>query len=79
MANSVPQPNQGATAGCNCQRLQERKQASGVKSMFPSFLGQTFPTASEKWLPSALGGRPKDKLAIVFYPKGAADARLLHP
>lgn len=36
MANPVPQPNQGAAAGCSCQRLQESGQASGVEGMFPS-------------------------------------------
>lgn len=76
MANPVPQPNQGAAAGCSCQRLQERRQASGVEGMFPLVpggRGQGFPGASEKWLSSALWGEgfihghPKGKLSVVFF------------
>lgn len=33
MANPVPQPNRGAAAGCNSQRLQESKQAPGVENV----------------------------------------------
>lgn len=83
MANPVPQPNQGAAAGCSCQRLQESRQASGVEGMFPSVpgvvRGQGFPGASEKWLSSALWGEgfihghPKGKLYVVFlYPMGSS-------
>lgn len=83
MANPVPQPNQGAAAGCSCQRLQESRQASGVEGMFPSVPGvgggQGFPGASEKWLSSALWGEgfihghPKGKLYVVFlYPMGSS-------
>lgn len=32
MANPVPQPNQGSAQGCNCQGLQESRQASGMES-----------------------------------------------
>jgi hypothetical protein len=48
MVNPVPQPNQGVTAGCSSQRLQESKQASGVESIFLSDLGQGFPDTAEK-------------------------------
>lgn len=40
MANPVPQPNQGAAAGCNCQRLQESQRASVWRARFLQFLGR---------------------------------------
>lgn len=43
MANPVPQPNQGAAQGCNCQSLQESRQASGMESVFPSAPRAGFP------------------------------------
>lgn len=75
MANPVPQPNQGSAQGCNCQGLQESRQASGMESAPPPIPGHRFPDTSGKWLPSAFGGEglihrhPKDNLCI-FTPSG---------
>lgn len=54
MANPVPQPNRGAVAGCDSQRLQESGQAPGVQNALPSAPGVGF-TSPTTYVSQQLG------------------------